>query len=572
MEDSQQELLDAQDLYDQEAGQEPPAPEKKTNFFRRCWNGWKKWSRKKKIWSVIALVLAAAILSRVFSGGSRDDSGPAYLTAAVERGSIVSTLSDSGTLEPADAYTVTSLVSGEVLSAGFEEGDIVEKDTLLYSIDSSDSTNSIERTQLSLDQARRSYERMLETQEDLNVKAGAAGTVTQLLVEVGDEVSAGQELGQILDRDHMELEVPFLRDEAAAISAGQSASVTLDSTFEVLTGTVTDVSGADVVLTGNRIVRYVTIEVPNPGALTETVSATAAVGDYACVSGATFTYKESVSITAPAAGDVVDLYVHEGSDVGKNQALLYIESDSVQDQVDNAYTALRDAEIALETQENNYNITSPIQGTVVEKGFKAGDNVSSGAVLCTVYDLSCLTMTVYVDELDISSVDVGQRVTVTADAVEGATYEGVVTTVSIKGTTSGGVTTYPVTIRIDETDGLLPGMNADYVITTAQAEDVLRIPAAAVERGNLVLVADPSADGSDGAPEGYRYQAVTTGITDGDWVEITGGLSEGDTVAYLPATNDLSSLMSLMMGGMGGGGGAVIGGANAPAGAPPMGG
>ena len=572
MEDSQQELLDAQDLYDQEAGQEPPAPEKKPNFFRRCWNGWKKWSRKKKIWSVIALVLAAAILSRVFSGGSRDDSGPAYLTAAVERGSIVSTLSDSGTLEPADAYTVTSLVSGEVLSAGFEEGDIVEKDTLLYSIDSSDSTNSIERTQLSLDQARRSYERMLETQEDLNVKAGAAGTVTQLLVEVGDEVSAGQELGQILDRDHMELEVPFLRDEAAAISAGQSASVTLDSTFEVLTGTVTDVSGADVVLTGNRIVRYVTIEVPNPGALTETVSATAAVGDYACVSGATFTYKESVSITAPAAGDVVDLYVHEGSDVGKNQALLYIESDSVQDQVDNAYTALRDAEIALETQENNYNITSPIQGTVVEKGFKAGDNVSSGAVLCTVYDLSYLTMTVYVDELDISSVDVGQRVTVTADAVEGATYEGVVTTVSIKGTTSGGVTTYPVTIRIDETDGLLPGMNADYVITTAQAEDVLRIPAAAVERGNLVLVADPSADGSDGAPEGYRYQAVTTGITDGDWVEITGGLSEGDTVAYLPATNDLSSLMSLMMGGMGGGGGVVIGGANAPAGAPPMGG
>lgn len=558
MEDSQ-ELLEAQDLYDSEAGQEPPRPEKKPNFFRRCWNGWKKWSRKKKIWSAIALILVVVIVVRLLSGGGqRADSGTSYLTATVERGNITSSLSDSGTLEPADAYTVTSLVSGEVLAADFEEGDVVEKDTLLYSIDSSDSTNSIERTQLNLDQAQRNYDRTLETQEDLNVKSTEAGTVTELLVEIGDEVTAGQELAQILDRDNMELEVPFLKDEAASISVGQRATVTLDSTFEELSGTVTKVSGADVVLTGNRIVRYVTIEVANPGALTETTAATASVGDYACVAGANFSYKESVTITAPAAGDVVDIYVHEGSEVGRNQVLMYIQSDDVQDQVDNAYNSLRDAEIALETQENNYNITSPIQGTVVEKSFKAGDNVSSGSTLCTVYDLSYLTMTVYVDELDISSVAVGQSVTITADAVADRVYQGVVTTVSIKGTTSGGVTTYPVTIRIDETDGLLPGMNVDYEITTAQANSVLRIPAAAVDRGNRVLVVDENADGSDGAPEGYRYQTVTTGITDGDWIEITDGLTEGDTIAYIPSSNDSYGFMGMMMGGGMGGGGEIV--------------
>ena len=74
--------------------------------------------------------------------------------------------------------------------------------------------------------------------------------------------------------------------------------------------------------------------------------------------------------------------------------------------------------------------------------------------------------------------------------------------------------------------------------------------------------------GSDGAPEGYRYQTVTTGITDGDWIEIIDGLSEGDTIAYLPATNDSSGFMGMMMGGMGGGGEMVV----APAGAMPMGG
>ncbi len=50
---------------------------------------------------------------------------------------------------------------------------------------------------------------------------------------------------------------------------------------------------------------------------------------------------------------------------------------------------------------------------------------------------------------------------VTADAVQDKTYVGTVTRVSMKGASNGGTTTYPVTIRIDETDGLRPGMNAN---------------------------------------------------------------------------------------------------------------
>ena len=57
-----------------------------------------------------------------------------------------------------------------------------------------------------------------------------------------------------------------------------------------------------------------------------------------------------------------------------------------------------------------------------------------------------------IDELDISSVEVGQEVRITADAVEGKTYTGVVTEVSVAGTTSGGITTCPVTVRNDGTD------------------------------------------------------------------------------------------------------------------------
>ena len=204
-------------------------------------------------------------------------------------------------------------------------------------------------------------------------------------------------------------------------------------------------------------------------------------------------------------------------------------------------------------------------------------------MLCTIYDLSYLTMTLSVDELDIADIQVGQTVAVTVDAVEDTTYEGVVTKVSVAGTSSGSATTYPVTIRIDETDGLLPGMSVDATITLDSAEDVLAIPAAALNRGDTVLLTadSPSAanaeaqqpeDGTDAeTPAGggdaetagdeasqYVSVQVTTGISDDSYIEITSGLQEGDTVVYIPTTSSDSDMG--MMGGMPGGGGGMPGG------------
>ena len=98
-------------------------------------------------------------------------------------------------------------------------------------------------------------------------------------------------------------------------------------------------------------------------------------------------------------------------------------------------------------QLDNYTITSPISGTVVDKQSKAGDVASSGETMCTIYDLSYLELEMAVDELDIGKVEVGQEVRITADALEGMTFKGYVDKININGTTTGGFTTYPVTIR-----------------------------------------------------------------------------------------------------------------------------
>ena len=200
--------------------------------------------------------------------------------------------------------------------------------------------------------------------------------------------------------------------------------------------------------------------------------------------------------------------------------------------------------------------------------------------MCVIYDLSYLEMTLDVDELDILDIQVGQKAEITADAISDRTFEGVVTSISSAGTTSGGTTTYPVTIRIDDTGDLLPGMNATAEITTASTENALSIPNAAVVRGNYVLVTKDSTSAANAAPsmtapEGYVYVKVTTGTSDDDYIAVTSGLQEGDTVAYtasstasVSADGQMEEMMVVGGPGQGGGGSGGPNGGGAPGGGP----
>ena len=539
---------------------------------------------KKRRWKKfavagVALVVAAGVGWQMLSPGqSSAASATSYTTAEVTRMDISSSITGSGTLEAADSYSVTTLIEGSILTADFEEGDEVEEGTILYTIDSSDASNSLEQAEISLNQAQRSYNNQLESQEDLTITAPVAGQVYSIDVEVGDDVTAGETVATIRDSQTMSLEVSFPADDASSFYVGQSATVTLDSTFETLTGTISKISGTDTVLTGNVIVRTVTIDVSNPGGLSTEQTASAAVGTATSTASGTFTYKEEETVTAQVSGEVSSIRVSEGDQVSSGQTLIVLTSDDLDDSLQSASESLRNAEISLENQYENlddYTITSPIKGTIVDKNYNAGETTEANQVLCTIYDLSYLTMTLSVDELDIASIEVGQSVSIVADAVEDTTYTGTVTKVSVAGTSSGSATTYPVTIRIDETDGLLPGMSVDATIELASAEDVLAIPSAALNRGDTVLVTADSPSAANGPlvesttedGEDYYSVEVTTGVSGDDYIEIVSGLQEGDTVAYIP-TSSSSGEMGMMMGGMPSMGGGMPSGGGGMGGGP----
>ena len=464
-----------------------------------------------------------------------------YVQTTPEKRDLSNSLSGTGTLNPANTYNVKSLVAGKVLTSTIEEGDIVEEGTVLYTVDASDATTKAEQASITLQQAQRSYDKTVDRQY---VRAEVAGVVATLKVAKGDEVTSGQEVAVIRDSSKMVLHLEFPAADAAAFSVGQSAEVTLDGTFETLTGTVTAVTGTDTLSTGNLLTRTVTITVRNAGGLTTAQAATATINGVSCIAAKCFEYQAERTLTTLAAGTVTAINVQEGGAVNKDDIVLQISGEDLTEAIQSAAETLRSAELNMDNLQeamNNYTVTSPISGTIIEKNAKAGDALTAGADLCTIYDLSYLVMVINVDELQVSDVSVGQSVQVTADAVPDKTYTGTVTRVSMKGSSNGGTTTYPVTVRIDETEGLRPGMNANAEIVIVEAKNALAVPNAAIVRGGYVLVTkdSPSAANADPdmtAPEGYVYVPVKIGVSDDDYTQIISGVTGNDTVAYDPSS------------------------------------
>ena len=512
-------------------------------------------THKKRCIAVVAAaaVLVAVIVPRRSRSASAD---LAYTQEKLGRRDIVNVYDGSGTINAADSYTVKSLVTGTVLTADFELGDTIQKGDVLYVIDSSDVEGDLESAQLSVSQAQRSYD---DAADARNVRTKIGGEVSSFAVAAGDAVQAGQTVATVRDTSVMLLAVDFPAAEAQSFAVGQAAQVMPDTTFEVLNGTIRSVSGADPSGDASLMTCTVTIAVPNAGSLTTAQAAVAQVNGVSSLNSAHFAYQREETVVAAASGTVSELCVREGSTVRQNDVLLRITGKDLDKQAQNAADNLRSAELRMSSAERNishYTIDAPISGTIVDKKVKAGDKLSANDTamqnLCTIYDMSYLEMKLNVDELKIRSLEVGQEVEITADAVPGETYKGVISSILVAGTTANGSTSYPVTVRIDDMGELLPGMNATAKITTASVKNVLALPNAALVRGSYVLVTRDSpsaanAETSMTAPDGYVYVKVTTGISDDDYIEVKSGLQEGDTIAYDNSSVSATDFYSTMM-------------------------
>ena len=466
----------------------------------------------------------SAALGLLLSGCSGSDQDK-YRTVQPDTGPVEYRVEDTGTVTYADNYTIVPTVSGTVTECTFREGDSVTAGQVLYTIDSDALEDQIVQAQLSVDSAQASLSQAQAACADLTVVSHASGSVTAVNVHVGDMISAGTPVAQVVDSLNLKLTVPFSLEDAAALTPGAAAVISFPGMADTLTGTVVRVYDTPVALSGSRTGVNVEFSFRNPGTLASGASATASVNGVQCMEAGTIAYATEQAVYAAQSGQVLTLSIQEGERVTAGQTVLTLKNDSLTNAVTNASLQVRSAQTSLSQlmdQRADYTVTAPVDGTILSRTVKQGDLAAAGSPMAVLAQPEALCVHASIDEQYIDRVGTGQSasITFTTDTGEQRTYTGSVRRVEDTGVTSGGVTDYTVEIALDDTDGLRDGMNVSVSILTEGKENCLRVPVKAVDGDTIQVLRNGKAE----------TVTVETGLWGSDYVEILSGITEEDTI------------------------------------------
>ncbi|MDO4618923.1 MAG: efflux RND transporter periplasmic adaptor subunit, partial [Clostridia bacterium] len=564
----------------------------------------KKISKKK--WIIIGAVLVVLIAVFVVLKVGKKASAPLNGTDFVSRGDVVLSITGSAAVEPYERYEIKAKTSGDIIESPYEVGDYIEKDTIVYRFDTSETDISMQKQEIMVDNSKNSYESALKDADKFYITAKASGIISDFDLEVGEDVSMGQKVGALSDTVSMKVTVPFNVAEAALISVGDSASVSSSMHMSSVEGKVTHKEANAHATSGGGNAVNVTISFQNPGALSEGMTVGAAVNGIISTGGGVIEKSSGGQITAETEGTITAIYHTNGDYVKRGDRIAKIDSDSLSNNIKSNKNNYENAKLSYEEaieKLDDYNLPSPISGTVITKNAKAGDTIEMSTVgstepLMVVADISKLKFSLEIDELDVSKVSVGQAVEVTCDALPSESFIGEITNVSVEGTSTNGVTTYTADVVIHEPGNLRPSMNIDASVVLESSENTLMLPSDDIKTvGNVSFVYRKISDGTkteenkapqmpggekpegmdmpDGerpempegekpegmdipqrsdkaieAPDGFEVVYVEIGVQGDEYTEILSGLSEGDEV-YRMSTSSSSDNMMGMMGMMG---------------------
>lgn len=540
----------------------------------------------------IAFITAGVVLvcsiggALIFKNKSKAANSSAVTqTDIVTYGDIKSVITGEASVEPYERYEIISMVSGDIINSPYDVGDEVKEGDILYQFDKETIQKSIERQEISLaqsknnlDNARSDYN---DAKEKLSIVAPCDGIISGLTIKKGNDISNNQQIATVENTRDLKVSLPFTSEQIDKIYVGQSANISSSVHMSVVTGIVASISSESGVQDNGSKTYNVTIELTNPGAFTNGLVVGGEIAGMQSPGFGTIEYYETGNIKAEATGTITSVNYSNGDFVKKGAVIATISSDAISSQersLKNSELSYKSAQLSMsETRDSldDYSITSPIFGTVITKNAKAGDTIdrtNSSTALMVVADISKLKFTMEIDELDISKVHEGQEVDISCDALPTERFKGEITSISVEGTATNGVTTYTAEVLINEPGNLRPSMNIDASVIVESAENVLMVPSADVktvmgvsyvflkdetgERGATEEDFMPKMNGKEQkgmmpeAPDGFVIAIVKTGISDDEYIEIKSGLKEFDEIQSVTVeSNSLNDFMQ-MMGGM----------------------
>ena len=522
--------------------------------------------RQKIVKRLIALGVAAAI----FGGGgfalyrfltATDDEVGEIFPATASIGTIQSKVSGQGTARAKEQAAITLTQSGVVQEVYVTGGQTVMAGDPLYTIYS-------EAAEKALTEAQTEMDKLLEEANNLTVQAPFAGKLMDVSeFQMDQEVSKGTKIATLVNDKKLKLSLYFSYAYEGDIHVGQSVDVSIPAVMKTYTGRVEKINKVSFVSPEGAVHFEAVIVFDNPGTLTEKMDASAMLTDseggeiYPYRNGQTQFY-ETRDVLAKASGPVIGLgNLLNYANVYEGEPLLYLGSNTIDEQIRNQQTKLDEAQNAM----NDFNAVAPIDGTVTSCNLVEGQEVKSGDTVVMISNNVTMLVTITVDDRNIAFIKPGSFVDLSD--WNGNVFQGQVTSIDMAGAESGqGMTNYPVTLEVDNFGGaLMDGAYLQYSFVTSESEACVMVPTACVQyfsdtEGNRCSVVFVQMDQPPeelpeleyptfepgqkrtfpSQEEGYYPVVVETGIADTQNVEIISGVNAGDTVFYNYTVTDYS--------------------------------
>lgn len=363
-------------------------------------------------------------------------------------------------------------------------------------------------------------------------------------ITVGSELSAGAPVATLANDKVMKLSLYFSYAYENSVYVGQKADVSVPDMMLSCSGVVTAVNKIQLVSPEGGILFEAVIDVDNPGALTEELSATAALkaadgSDILPYDAGKLAYSETVKLETKQAGPVLSKSLMQHAAVAQGQVLLLQGSDSLDEQIKAKNKEIRDAEKAVETAQKGIpqaqkdgeealkaaekavrtaqkaveqalrgvetaqsaipdaqkeleeaqealeglNATAPISGSITSCTIAPGDELTEAKTVMTISNTAQMAVEIKVTEQNIGFITPGQTVEL-KDWNENM-WIGTVTNIDMNPSQDdmgSGATRYAVTLTVDNFDNSLSnGTSLDYSFVTSQAENCLVVPNQAVK-------------------------------------------------------------------------------------------
>ena len=543
---------------------------------------WKKVSSHKIIFGLLILFISAGVFSYTYR--QQREQAPGYRLGTAERTTLVTSVSGSGQVNVAEQVDISPVLGGTVASLSVAKGDMVKAGALLASLAASEAARSVHEAQTALETARLDLEKTLEPTDTLTI-LGAENALAEMneskqraernVLDAYDDAftdlsnafidlpgvmvgidailfnnTINPQQNNIDSYDNMVRAytdgIDFYKN--AASQAYQKTRKAYDANFAHYSQTTRASSqqSIDAVLSETiATAREMTEAIKSIQSLLNFVEDTLTQKDRTVPAAVTSFQADLLSYASSANSALSSLASIQRTILTERESIVSLERNIEEQELslaelrqDPDVLDIRSKELTIQQRQNSlmsaqqnytdYFIRAPFDGVIAEVAARIGDSVGIGTVLMTLITEQQVAE-IFLNEVDVAKVHVGQKVTITFDAIEELTTTGEVADIDTIGAATQGVVNYGVLITFDVQDERVkPGMSLAVNIITNSKPNVLVVPSAAIKSqgGNSYVEVMES-----GATVPTRT-VVAVGLSNDTDTEIISGLSGDEQIVF----------------------------------------